>query len=198
MPLFRIPRLDRVVEIVTQDNKPSLVFHQWWDTVAKAIESAVNNIQEALEAAGIAQAAAETAQAAAEAAQTAAEDAQTAADNTNTTASVVNSGVDVNPLSGSDNGVNAQITIAAHNRLYPDGTSVAVDAGLISSLEYSTEYWVYYDDPTRAGGAVTYQETTTESVAAQAGNRHLVGKVTTPAAAGPATTGTYKRYPGYV
>lgn len=37
---FKLPRLQRLVAIV-EAGKPSLVFHQWWDSVASAIENQV-------------------------------------------------------------------------------------------------------------------------------------------------------------
>lgn len=186
---FRVPRFDRSIPIVEENRTPSSPFHQWWDLAAGRIEDAIIGIQDALIAAGIAQTAAN-------AAQTAADNAAASAAGATGLTSVVNSGVDANPLTAIDAGTDATIQIAAHNRLYPDGSSTPVNPGSISALAYATEYWVYYDDPSRAGGAVTYQTTTTEAVAAQAGDRHLVGKITTPAAAAPDTSGLYKKYPG--
>lgn len=193
---FKLPKLDQNFAIVTEKLTPSTLFHHWWQEVVKRLETAITNIQDALTAAGIAQAAADAAQASADAAAASAATAQNAADGATGLVSVVNSGVDANPLTATDSGAGTTINIAAHNRLYPDGSSVAVNSGVITPRAYSTEYWVYYDDPTRAGGAVTYQDTTTEATAAQAGDRHLVGKITTPAAAAPDTNGLYKKYPG--
>lgn len=200
---FKVPRFDRNIALVEENRTASYPYHVWWDRAASAIESAITGIQDALAAAGIALAAAENAQTAADAAQAAATSAQTAADAAQAVAdgntslvSVVNSGVDVNPLSATDAGTDATIIIAAHNRLYPDGTSVPVDGWSVTGLNYSTQYWVYYLDPTRSGGAVTYQATTIEANAAQAGDKHLVGKITTPAATDPDTNGYYKKYPG--
>lgn len=83
---LRIPRFDRTVPLVDEKGLPTIVFHQWWDSVAKAIEQSINDIQDALAAAGIALAAAA-------AAQTAADNAQTAAD---TVAATV-AGLDIPP-----------------------------------------------------------------------------------------------------
>lgn len=193
---FKLPRFDRSIPIITDKKTPSTTFHQWWQEAVKQLETAITGIQDALDAAGIAIAAAADAQAAADAADAAATAAQNAADGATGLTSVVNSGVDVNPLSATDDGSSATIIIASHNRLYPDGSSVAVSAESITGRAYSTEYWVYYDDPTRSGGSVTYMSTTIEADAAQAGDRHLVGKITTPAALDPDTNGLYKKYPG--
>lgn len=122
--------------------------------------------------------------------------AQTAADDTTAQNNLTNSYPSTNPLSASDAGANATITIAGHDRIYGDGTSVAITGGSLTGLAYSTEYFVYYDDATRAGGAVTFASTTSATTAAQTGDRHLVGSVTTPAAAAPPTTGEAVQPPG--
>jgi hypothetical protein len=77
---FRIPRFDRTIPLVHKEGLPTIVFHQWWNSVAKSIEVAITGIQDALAAAGIALGAAAAAQAAADAAQIAADNAQVAAD----------------------------------------------------------------------------------------------------------------------
>lgn len=105
-------------------------------------------------------------------------------------------------ITATDAGSDVTITISAHNRVYPqpDGTNVtvSVNGGSLTARAYSTQYWIYYDDASRAGGAVTYQTTTTATTAAQTGNRHSVGAVTTPAAAGPPAPGNVLQPPGYV
>jgi hypothetical protein len=75
----------------------------------------------------------------------------------------------------------ATITIANHNRIYadPTKTSVPVTGGTLTGLALETTYYVFYDDPSRTGGAVTYQYTTDNTVAAQTGNRHSLGGVST-------------------
>lgn len=93
-------------------------------------------------------------------------------------------------LTSADNGTNANIVIANHTRKYGNSTSVAVTGATITGA-YGTLYYVYYDDPTRAGGAVTYHTDTNPNVAANnaASGRHYVGSITTAAAGGSATTG---------
>lgn len=95
-------------------------------------------------------------------------------------------------LSASDAGSSATITIAAHDRVYADRT-VEVDAGSITALAFATRYAVYYDDADRAGGAVSYQATTTAADAFNSPtqvDRHFVGYVTTPADGADPTTGS--------
>jgi hypothetical protein len=76
------------------------------------------------------------------------------------------------------------ITIAAHTRIYTDGVTVAVDGGTISGLAPGQTYYVYYSDPARHGGAVTYQQSSDASDAAQVGGIHSLGSVDTPATDG--------------
>jgi hypothetical protein len=82
------------------------------------------------------------------------------------------------PLSASDGGASATISIAAHGLDMPSGT-VSYNSGSITGLAYSTVYYVYCVDPTYAGGAVTYlAATSTTSVVANVGS-YYVGKITT-------------------
>lgn len=75
----------------------------------------------------------------------------------------------------------ATVTIINHNRVYADAakTTVPVIGGSISGLALNSQYYIYYDDPTFAGGAVTYRYTTDNTVAAQVGVRHSLGGVAT-------------------
>lgn len=194
---FRVPRFDRTIPLVDEKRTATYPYHLWWDRAAKSIEDAINGIQDALTAAGIAQAAADDAQAAADAAQAAADSAQAAADGAGTTSKLSGSGVSGLTLQGVDAGSNASITISAHTRVYSDGTQVSVGANSLTGLAYSTVYYVYYDDPAFAGGAVSYVATTIQADAAQVNGRHLVGEVTTPAALGPANDGLKPAVPGF-
>lgn len=194
---FRIPRFDRSIPVVESNRTPTLPFHIWWDKAAKAIEDAINGIQDALIAAGIALNAAEDAQAAADTAQAAADAAQAAAEGAGTVSKLSGSGTDGLTVTATDAGTDVTINISAHTRLYSDGTSVSVDAGSLTGRNYATTYYLYYDDPTYAGGAVTYQSTVTQSTAAQVNGRHLVGEVTTPAAGQPDEGGQVPGVPGF-
>lgn len=164
-------------------------FHQWWDSAAKSIERSINGIQQALEAAGIALTAANNAQAAAVA-------AQNAANGVTTTAKLSGSGVSGATITATDAGTTVTISVTDHTRVYSDGTSVSVSGPDITGASYSTTYYVYYDDPTYAGGGVVYQASTSDATAAQTGARHLIGSVLTPAPGGPPAPGGVVRPPG--
>lgn len=187
---LRIPRFDRNVSVADKDGKPTLAFHQWWNSAAKAIETSINGIQDALNAAGIAQAAADNANAAAVA-------AQNAADSVGEVSKLSGSGVTGMTFTASDAGTDATVTVSAHTRAYSDGTTVAVNGGSLTGLAYSTTYYVYYNDPTFSGGAVTYLSTAVQTDATQINGRHLVGQVTTPASGAPANDGLQPQPPGF-
>lgn len=104
--------------------------------------------------------------------------------------SIVETGV----LTAADVGATATITIGAHTRRYLDGSGdVAVTGGSLTGKAFATEYFIYYDDPTRAGGAVTYASTTTQIDSGPSPTnpfRHYVGRIRTPADGAASTTGT--------
>ena len=164
------------------------------------IESTLNailQIPEIQQELAIVAGSADAAQAAADAANAAAATANDAAAANKAATALQGSYVSPdNILSAKDNGTSTEIDIAAHTRVYSDGTSVVVDLGAITGLAYSTTYYIYYDDPSRTGGSVSYQSTTDSTVAAQTGDRHTVGSVETPAAAAPPATGVAVRPPG--
>lgn len=89
-------------------------------------------------------------------------------------------------------GTPVSISISAHHCIYTDRT-VSVNAGtLTGSWSSGTLVHLYYDDLARAGGAVTYNATTTASMAAQSATnpgRHYVGSVTIPASGSATGTG---------
>ena len=94
-------------------------------------------------------------------------------------------------------------TVSGHRRHYLLGAPAAdVDAGFVAGLSYATDYWIFYDQASRAGGAVTYQATTdyTQAFASHdAPHRHFVGALHMPASSGAAnTTGKAGLPPGYV
>lgn len=85
----------------------------------------------------------------------------------------------------------SSITISNHTRVYLDG-SVAVTGGSIGSLTADTWYYVYYDDPMRGGGAVTYYATTdyfTAFPSATNPYRHYAGYIKTDVVGGTGTSG---------
>ena len=131
-------------------------------------------------------------------AQGAATAAQTSATGANSVASLTASGVTgTGILAATDAGASATITIAAHTRVYGSGATVSLTGPTsLTGRAYSTLFYVYYDDATRTNTLPSYQTTTSEATAAQVGDRHLVGKITTPAAAAPATAGKQVNVPG--
>jgi hypothetical protein len=207
---FRLPRLPDDIELVEPTRRASFKFQRWWQSVMKAIETQETAQDELLEAIIAAQAAADAANEAAAAAQTAADaadtaaggaqvaadNAQAAADQAAADSSLASSGTIGLTMTATDAGASATITASAHTRAYGDGTSVAVSGGAVTGLLYSTTYYVYYLDPTRAGGAVTYLASTDPADAVQSGSVHSVGAVGTPAAAGPPEDGTPWNAPG--
>lgn len=164
----------------------------WWQQVVEAVEGQEANQDALLAQILAAEAAAAAAAADAAAAQSTANTAQSTADtakkNDKISASWTSPG---SVLTASDAGSNATITIAAHTRNYGDGTTVSVNGGSLTGKAYSTTYYIYYDQSSMAGGSVSYVATTSPTTAApnKANGRHTVGKVTTPASGGAATTG---------
>jgi hypothetical protein len=92
-------------------------------------------------------------------------------------------------ITTSSTGSVGTITIAAHSRVYADGTTVSVSGGSITGLGVPATYYIYYDDAARAGGSVTYQTTTNPSTASQTGNRHYVGDAAFGSTAGTGSGG---------
>lgn len=170
-------------------------FQVWWQQVLSNLQGELG----ALAAAQAALAAAVAAQTTANTAVTNAATAQTTANTADSTANTVKRDDSISTswtspgsiLSAADAGANATITIANHTRKYSDTSSVSVTGSTITALAYSTLYDVYYDQTSRAGGAVTYHATTNPNtgMANAAAGRHWCGSITTPAAAGAATSG---------
>lgn len=193
---IRLDRLLRFEKVANGDGTADFDFQAKWDKAMQEIENSVNAVIDAQNAADAANAGAAAANAAATAAQSAADNAQTAADDATAQTAIANSYVTGATVTATDAGASATINITAHTRFYANGTSVSVNAGSLTGRSYSTLYYIYYDQASRAGGAVTYQSTTTAADAAQLGDRHVVGSVTTPAAAAPDTDGGIIEPPG--
>ncbi len=92
------------------------------------------------------------------------------------------------PLTSADVGSDVTVTIAAHNVIY-DGGTVAYNSGTVTGLSFSTLYYIYTDDPTKAGGAVTYAATATATDITTNSGRYYIGQITTPADGGGDTSG---------
>jgi hypothetical protein len=88
------------------------------------------------------------------------------------------------------------ITIAAHNRIYGDGTTVAVAGGSLSGFSSGQFVRVFYVDAAHAGGAVTYQGTTGDVVTE--GSTLVVGGILIPQLGESPATGVPTFPPGYV
>jgi hypothetical protein len=188
----RIPSLSQRDPAVDKDGRFTNVTLRTLNQALKEIVKAINAIADIPEI----QAALADLDAATAAAQAAADNANAAATATNAATTLANSYVSGLTMSATDAGSSATITISAHTRVYGDGTSVSVSGGSLTGRAYDTVYYVYYDQPSRAGGSVTYQSTTDATVAAQTGDRHVVGSTTTPLAAGAPIDGDPVLPPG--
>lgn len=195
---FTLKPLQRAISIVDKDGRPTIAFQRKDQETTKALIGAIQELATQVDSLVAAQEAADAANAAAAAATTAAAAANTAVASVTETSALTNSGIyPVNALTAIDAGTNATVQIAAHTRLYGDGTSVSVSAGSVTALSYSTVYYVYYDDPARAGGSVTYVATATASNAVQSGDRHSIGAIETPASGG-SSSGVVVSPPGVI
>ena len=181
--------LDRIAEVLgiteTLNEAVNATQQELLDRIAEVL-----GITETLNEAVVA------AQSAADAANAAAGNAQGAADTAEKNSSLATSGTTGLSISAADAGANVTASISAHSRIYGDGATVAVSAGTITGLAYSTTYYLYYSDPARTGGTVTFQATTNQADAAQIGDVHSLGAVATPAAAAPPSTGRPNLPPG--
>lgn len=196
---FRLPRLPDSFAIVTSSFKPTALFIRWWQSVVQKIEEALAALEGAIAAVAAAQAAADNANAAAAVATAAAADAQDATDAVTRENNLVNSYVDGTPpiLTATDAGANVTIAVAAHTRVYGDGSTLAITGGNVTGQAYSVpKLYIYYVDATRADTTPTFLATTDPTVAAQTGDTHLIGSTPTPAAAAPPETGDSVAPPG--
>jgi hypothetical protein len=93
-----------------------------------------------------------------------------------------------NPLTATDAGATATVSIAAFT-MRVAGTDLSINSGSITTLTFSTLYYIYYVDSTFSGGAVTYYASTTKEDAHAGANRFFVGSIRTPASGGFDKTG---------
>lgn len=202
---IKVPALDMGMPIVGKDGAPTPLFARFWVDTINGLATAINSVREAQDAADAAHAAALVAGDAADAATAAADTANIAATSATTVATdaadanaIANSGTNGLTITSTDAGASITVTISSHTRVYADGSSVAVTGATLTGLSYSTSYYFYYNDPTHAGGAVTYHPTTNIADTIQSGDVHSVGGVKTQAAAAPPVTGTNKLAPGFI
>lgn len=204
MTISSVPPLPASVAMVDpKTGFPSSAFMRYFNDTVAATVNALTSGANAQAAANAAAAAAVAADVAALAASTAAAAANTAAimagdaaDAVTASSALANSYATGLTITATDAGANVTITISAHDRVYFGGATVAVSGGSVTGLAYSTDYWLAYDQASRAGGAVTYLALTTMQGNGTAPNRHFVGAVATPAAAGPPAPGNPVLPPG--
>lgn len=178
-----------------------ILFWQQFCQILEGVPAIANAAQEAQDAADAANAAAAAAQSAADTAQGAADAANAAADAATSESSIVASfPTNYTPplIEAASTG---DVTIANHDRQYGNTTlnpTVSVTGDTITTGGGTGDVIrVYYDDPTRAGGAVTYQFTVDPAdPPVQGGDTHVVGAVTIPGVGSQAGNGV--RPPGYV
>lgn len=177
-----------------QSGFPATKFQHDYQRNVETTEAAIRALASStLNLEAIVQGLLETQQAVAQAqAQVAANTAQTQAQTS--LQRVRDSYADPNPLTAENVGGSATVSIAAHERKYLDPiASVSVAAGSIASLAAGTLYFIYYDDPELAGGAVTFLASQVEEEAtASLTNpyRHKIGSILTPNTPGGGSEGT--------
>jgi hypothetical protein len=93
-----------------------------------------------------------------------------------------------NPLTATDAGASATVNVAGFAAQVA-GKTVTYNSGSITALSYSTLYWVFFNDPTLSGGAVTYLASTSKPDTLNSTGNLFVGSVQTPAALASNTTG---------
>lgn len=94
-----------------------------------------------------------------------------------------------NPLTAHDAGSNVTVTVAGFSMRVAGSPDFACSGGTITGLSYGTRYFIYFDDATMAGGAETYNATTTKETAIVAAGRFYLGSIVTPSAAQADTVG---------
>lgn len=179
MTVVKLPRLP-----VNWDKQPQL-FERYWDQAMSSIEKNLNDILSI----PLIEDAVAAAQASADSAAASATTAQNAAALNAKEASLVTSFTSgfTPPLLTADS--SGQVTISNHTRVYGDTTlnpTVSVTGATVSTgASAGDTVRLYYTDPTRAGGSVTYLFTVDPATPMpQTGSTHSVGAVTIP------TTGT--------
>lgn len=191
MATVKLPRLP-----VNWQEQPELV-RRYWDSTMTEIEKTLNAI---LQIPLIEEALKNLDEAVANA-NAAAASANAAANQAKQNESLVNSYVNgfTPPLISAD--ATGVVTIANHTRVYGDSSlnpSRSVIGGTIpTGATPGSVVRVYYSDPSRAGGAVTYLYTVDPAPpVAQGGNIHSVGAVTIPATG--TGGGNFIKPPGFV
>lgn len=194
-PFVRTSTLQQSQSIVDKDGRPVAWFVRLINDNNGNVVQAINQIAQLpaiQEALANLDAATQAANAAAAAAQAAADGAQTSTDAQKREAALQGSYIEPDSVITAST---TTITIAAHTRLYADGTSASVSAGTAAATGMGDSDYVSYVDADRDGGAVTYIASTTPPV--QTGDTHVVGAVTIPTT-GTVDGGNGPRRPGFV
>lgn len=189
---IRLPRLEPGVPIVDPAaGRPTVAFVQWWGKVCTILESQESTQDGIIEELAEQLAAIVAADAKAEAAQETADEALEAEGGLSAETSLkLSYPVDIS-ISSTDTGIEAEVTVTSHTRRYGNGDEVAVD-GVVFSDAYGLLIYIHYDDPTRAGGAVSYGATLVREDAYSSAanpNRHYVGEITLTTSGGVDTFG---------
>lgn len=104
-----------------------------------------------------------------------------------------------NPVGVATAASTGTVTVSAHQRVYvySDGseTTASVDGGSVTGFAPGDYVTVYYSDPSRAGGAVSYQGTA--GAIAQTGSVHIVAQVVIPAVGEADALASGPTAPGY-
>lgn len=185
---LRIPNLNQANPIVDREGRMTTEFARRLNDVFKNIVELLNAIALLPEI----QAQLENLDAATQAALDAAAAAAATTEATKREQALVNSYIEPDSVLTA---TPTTISIAAHTRMYADGTSATVNAGTAAATASGDTDYVSYEDPERDGGSVTFVVSTTPPV--QTGNTHVVGAVAIPAT-GTADGGEGPRRPGYV
>lgn len=189
---IKLSRLVGTSPVVDKDGKPTLTFVRYWQSFAEQIERAINAIADIIGITDELDAAIKAAQQAADQAKSAADESAAATAATKREQALVNSYIEPDTVLTA---TATTITIAAHTRMYADGTSAPVNGGTVGATAAGDTDYVSYVDPERDGGSVSYQISTTPPV--QTGDTHVVGAVAIPTT-GTADGGSGPRRPGYV
>lgn len=93
-----------------------------------------------------------------------------------------------NPISATDAGSDASIVMENFTMRTPE-EDISVTGDTLTARSFDTLYYVYYDDPAFAGGAVTFQTSTTKEDAINDEGRFYIGSILTPVDGGFDTAG---------
>jgi hypothetical protein len=170
-------RLNSAMRLVNSDGTPSRAFGLYHQKHCEALEKQISALQDQVAAIVAAQATADAAK-----------------QNDAIGSSFTKPGLVATAAAG---GSSVTITIANHDRFYGDSTSAAVLGAPLSGIPFSAssstpdKVAIYYDDPGREGGTVTYHHTTDLLVAQNnyVSGRHYVATLEIPVSGGAPTSG---------